>query len=137
MTAFVYTARDQRGQPLYVGVTCQPNIRMASHARRSDWYEQSANIDFQEFPTREEALAAETDAIQTMRPAFNVQNNPDLARDEDQWCRVNLNVQVDTKKAWKLHALKQGLSLSELITVAVQAHIEDAQAADAALHKKG
>lgn len=38
--------------------------------------------------------------------------------------RVNLNVPPETRDRWKIESIKRGVTLAELITEAVEAHIK-------------
>lgn len=41
----------------------------------------------------------------------------------DAMVRVNLNVPPETRDRWKIESIKRGVTLAELITEAVEAHI--------------
>lgn len=73
---FMYHAKAADGELLYVGITSQTNVRMAAHAKNSAWYGLTVGVEYFEFPDREAALVAESDAIQALRPRFNVMGNP-------------------------------------------------------------
>lgn len=45
---------------------------MAQHREHSTWYAQIANVTIEKFESREEALAAETQAIRRESPRFNI-----------------------------------------------------------------
>lgn len=74
---FLYKATAATGELLYVGITSQTNVRMAAHSKNSAWYALVENVEYFEFPSRDEALEAESNAIKDLRPRFNVTGNPD------------------------------------------------------------
>jgi hypothetical protein len=59
----LYRFYDASGVLLYVGITCKPYLRFATHRKRTDWWELADSCQLERFPTRAAALGAETDAI--------------------------------------------------------------------------
>lgn len=57
---------------LYVGVSLSAVYRLAQHRQTSDWFGDIARVAIEKFPSRAEALSAETKAIQTENPKHNV-----------------------------------------------------------------
>jgi predicted GIY-YIG superfamily endonuclease len=68
------------GALLYVGVSLSWPARTKAHAKGSHWFEQVSRVEIERFRTRDEALAAEREAIKRERPKFNiVHNRPGIA----------------------------------------------------------
>ncbi len=60
---------------LYVGISKHALTRIGQHARDKDWYGQVGRMEFEHFNTREEAAAAEVDAIHREAPIHNIAHN--------------------------------------------------------------
>lgn len=58
---------------LYVGITRRDTHRIHQHAKDKAWWQDVESATFEHFPTRQEALWAEADAIWDEDPAYNVQ----------------------------------------------------------------
>ena len=63
------------GSLLYVGISLSWPARTKAHAGGSQWFEQVARVEIEQFDTREAALEAERIAIKTEKPKFNVVHN--------------------------------------------------------------
>jgi len=74
---YLYKATAADGELLYVGITSQTNVRMNAHVNNSQWHALMAGVEYFEFPDRDAATAAESEAIRSLRPRFNVTGNPD------------------------------------------------------------
>jgi predicted DNA-binding transcriptional regulator AlpA len=72
----LYRFFDAAGALLYVGITCKPYLRFATHRSYTDWWELAASCKLERFPTRATALEAEKDAIATEHPIHNRAGNP-------------------------------------------------------------
>jgi len=70
---FLYRFYDDAGVLLYVGVSQRPFQRFAGHDRSAKWITQAAACRLERFPTRSEALRAETLAIWSEQPIHNIQ----------------------------------------------------------------
>jgi predicted GIY-YIG superfamily endonuclease len=70
----VYRFFDPAGSLLYVGVTDNPTIRFAAHRGKANWWTRAdpTNTTLSWYETREEAEAAELQAIVSERPEFNI-----------------------------------------------------------------
>jgi predicted GIY-YIG superfamily endonuclease len=71
----LYRFFDAADVLLYVGVSVDPILRMKAHRREKDWWSQVRSMTVEPFPTRQAALDAETEAIRTEKPLYNVQHN--------------------------------------------------------------
>ena len=67
----VYRAYDAAGDLLYIGSTGNLGQRKSQHKRKADWYPLAASWDTIEYPTRDDAYAAESEAIDTEAPPHN------------------------------------------------------------------
>lgn len=75
MKTTLYRYYDSEGQLLYVGITGNNTKRQSQHRRNSFWFGEVATASFEYFDDREEALKAETKAIQTEQPKHNIQKH--------------------------------------------------------------
>lgn len=74
-TTYLYRHFAADGALLYVGISLSWPARTKAHVQGSTWFDQVARVEIEQFPTRDEALAAERDAIKSERPRFNVVHN--------------------------------------------------------------
>lgn len=72
---YLYRHYHASGDLLYVGITLTPLKRQASHFKRADWRDMILHIVVEPFATREEAVAAEAEAIRSEYPRFNRAQN--------------------------------------------------------------
>lgn len=73
----LYLYYDQNSLLLYVGITKRGISRNHEHNSTKEWWRFVARQEVQHFPDRPQALRAERQMIETYRPPFNVQHNPD------------------------------------------------------------
>jgi len=71
----LYRFFDDQGDLLYVGITMNPSARWPQHKRDKHWWHQVENITLEVFGSRKEVLDAETEAIKTEHPRYNVVHN--------------------------------------------------------------
>lgn len=79
MKTTVYRYYDENEQLLYVGITGDNYKRQSAHRRGSSWFKDAVNATFEHFDTREEALEAETIAIRTENPMYNIAQTENYA----------------------------------------------------------
>lgn len=70
-TTHLYRFFGADNQLLYVGITYNPFTRFSQHKQQKPWSD-IKRIDLENFPTRQEAEAAEKLAIQTEHPEWNI-----------------------------------------------------------------
>jgi len=70
----LYRHFDKHKELLYVGVSLNALNRLGQHKRNAHWFNSISNVTIEHFPTRGEALAAETLAIQQENPLHNIKN---------------------------------------------------------------
>lgn len=63
---------------LYVGIGRRPGDRISAHRRQRAWWRWVDDYEWQWYPTRSKALAAESKAIRTEHPVFNIDQNKTL-----------------------------------------------------------
>jgi hypothetical protein len=68
----LYRLHDAQGGLLYVGIAGNPGRRFQEHAGTKPWWGQVRWVHVEHYETRTEAEAAETKAIRTERPRYNV-----------------------------------------------------------------
>lgn len=73
--AYVYRVYALDDELLYVGVTGEVAHRMKQHRRSSDWFRFAHRVEWEEWPDRYAALAAESYQIGELRPTYNVAMN--------------------------------------------------------------
>lgn len=71
MTTTVYRYFDTSDRLLYVGITGNQYSRIEDHAKNRSWWADVEYGKFIHYPTRQEALAAETRAIAEEIPKYN------------------------------------------------------------------
>lgn len=69
----VYRFFGDRKRLLYVGITRRGPQRIHQHSRDKPWWSDVRSATFEHFPTRQEALWAEAEAIRAENPVHNVQ----------------------------------------------------------------
>lgn len=78
MSAYVYRVRDAVGRLLYVGCSVDVDARLKQHAEHSDWWPFRSSVERVSYPTQAEALEAETEAILSEHPRWNMRGrSPD------------------------------------------------------------
>lgn len=73
---------------LYVGITARPWERWKQHRSEKAWWEEVAKVTIENFATRAEVKAAETTAIKTENPLYNIAERrqvPAPAGAEEEW----------------------------------------------------
>lgn len=76
----VYRAFDEAGALLYVGATSDLGRRFVNHKSGASWFDELRTITVAHYPTREESLAAERDAIASEGPRYNQPAHPPRRR---------------------------------------------------------
>lgn len=72
----VYRVFDAQGRLLYVGITYSVFLRLGKHNDNAPWAHYATTITLERFKTREEAEAAEAEAILTEDPVWNQHGRP-------------------------------------------------------------
>jgi predicted GIY-YIG superfamily endonuclease len=68
----LYRLYDDSDALLYIGIAGNPGRRFEQHRRDKPWWGQVARITLEHHPTRDKALTAETEAIRTEHPRYNI-----------------------------------------------------------------
>ena len=69
----LYRHFDGSGRLLYVGISLSAINRLAQHRAHSEWFGKIRKVTIKAFPNREAARIAESYAIKTENPIFNLQ----------------------------------------------------------------
>lgn len=81
----VYRLYDKNDRLIYIGATHHLPMRMKFHEQRSWWNDLIGRIEYADYPTRDDALAAEAVAIQEEEPVYNVLHRQGRHRDFADW----------------------------------------------------
>lgn len=68
----LYRFFDLDKRLLYVGITNSPPARFRRHGSQKEWWEEVSSITLERFPDRASLKAAETKAIRSEDPVYNV-----------------------------------------------------------------
>lgn len=68
----LYRHFDENNELLYVGISLSTVYRLSQHKVASPWFADIKKVEIETFPSREEALEAEREAIQTEDPKYNI-----------------------------------------------------------------
>lgn len=71
----LYRHFDTYGRLLYIGISNSALTRLSQHRRDKDWYEDIAKMTITNYPSRNELLLAEKEAIVSEKPLYNKQHN--------------------------------------------------------------
>lgn len=74
----LYRMHDEHDTLLYVGITSNPAGRFQTHRGTQPWWDQVATIRLERFPDRASVERAESLAIRTENPVFNVAGRPPM-----------------------------------------------------------
>lgn len=75
MAEALYRHFSKDGELLYIGITSRIPTRLKEHSKHSHWWDQIETVKIEHYPCRESVLKAETDAIISENPKFNVRHN--------------------------------------------------------------
>jgi len=81
----LYRIRNTDGDLLYVGISDRPEYRWFSHRRQHTWWDQAAHYSLEWHESREEAEAAELEAIKQEEPRHNSTYNYSVQFDPSTW----------------------------------------------------
>lgn len=68
----LYRHFDEIGRLLYVGISLSALNRLAQHKDHSHWFSKITTVKIEKYDTREQALAAEREAIANEHPKCNI-----------------------------------------------------------------
>jgi hypothetical protein len=114
--ASVYRLFDADDRLLYVGCSESVRTRLNAHRCEKDWFPTVTRTTVQGFPTREEALAAELEAIRSEAPVHNVKGKVTETRQTvDLYFRINRALRLPFKLAAILQHMTTGQILNQAI----------------------
>lgn len=73
---YVYRLFDADGRLLYIGATYHVPARLKAHRYNTPWFSEVASVEYQTFPNRRAAFAAEAKAIHAEDPLYNRRHTP-------------------------------------------------------------
>jgi excinuclease UvrABC nuclease subunit len=73
----LYRFYDAEGSLLYVGITKFFEPRLKQHYKNAEWFFETAYVRLEHYQTRQEVELAETRAIKTERPKYNIAKSLD------------------------------------------------------------
>lgn len=76
----LYRHFGENGGLLYVGVSNDPILRTKQHSKTARWWEDVEYITLEKFPDRDSALRAESRAIISERPRYNIAGTTGVPR---------------------------------------------------------
>lgn len=120
MTVTVYRIYDAEDGLLYVGITGGNVKRLHQHRRDKPWWESAARIELVHFATREEAMRAEREAIQTERPVHNIHHAELVPAN---YVRMTVRLPLEIFEELQSMADREGVSLNSYITEIVREHV--------------
>lgn len=68
----LYRHYDENDALLYVGISLSTINRLSQHKQHSDWFSNIRKVTVEEYLTRQDAIDAETRAIQEEKPKHNI-----------------------------------------------------------------
>lgn len=103
----VYRFFDSAGVLLYVGKTRNPTARWKTHASTKSWWSEVTKSVIDWHSSEKAALAAETDAIATEHPRYNVAGNPETSSESFDAQSKVLHVRIEPASMARLGALAE------------------------------
>jgi len=73
----LYRFYDAEGSLLYVGITKFFEPRLKQHYKNAEWFFDTTHVRLEHYQTRQEVELAETRAIKTERPKYNIAKSLD------------------------------------------------------------
>jgi DNA-binding XRE family transcriptional regulator len=125
----LYRFYDAADRLLYVGISDRPQMRTAEHRRRAPWWDQAVRSTLERFASRADAAQAETSAICSESPVFNLLGKPVAGQDRSTAkCFLSPAVvrQLRTERGMTMEALAHaaGLTLSTVARIE-KGHIKE------------
>lgn len=102
MNTQLYRHFDEDNKLLYVGISLSTFNRLSQHKDHSDWFKKIKNVTIEHFQTREEAMAAERNAIKSENPKFNIAMRKTMAEIEKEQKEQNKLIQLAIAEKSKL-----------------------------------
>ena len=93
MANHLYRHFDQEGCLLYIGVSISALHRFVQH-RAAEWFLRIKRVEIESFATREEALLAESAAIKSEKPLFNIAHKQKVEKQKVEKQKVEKEKQI-------------------------------------------
>lgn len=114
MSGYVYRVFDAADRLLYVGVSIDPDARLAQHAKNALWWCFQARSTVEQYATRDLAEMAEAEAIANEHPRWNAQGRTVRAEgidyDRDVAGRLRTLQSEEAVLLRKLRVVRMGLA---------------------------
>jgi predicted GIY-YIG superfamily endonuclease len=123
----LYRLYSAAGDLLYVGITDHLKLRLAAHAKDKPWWGQVARKTVTWHPSKDEAAAAEAQAIHEERPAHNaMEPAPDgnSRHGRNRHALVGWHPPTELADWARTRAKHQGRRLSDILTEALEEYRE-------------
>jgi len=122
MQTALYRHFDNANELLYIGISLSTMQRLGQHKRHSHWFNSITNITITQFPTREEAISAESIAIREEKPIHNIKHNnpspitykPHIKTEWERWQETKAAVEHEITK---LNAVYTGEEISKKLNI--------------------
>jgi hypothetical protein len=108
-SAFLYRVWAKDGSLLYIGKAINPVARPAMH-RRAPWGQEIDRWTFAAYPTEEETLAAEREAIIREKPKYNKRMTYATRLSEDQIIQMHRALDIAQEQLLKLEGIDPKIS---------------------------
>ncbi len=107
----VYRLYDADDRLIYIGASHHLPERMRAHELSSWFYSLIYRLDYADYPTRFDALAAEAVAIQEEAPVFNVRHRQEHYRDRDfaDWTAEDIHACREWLRTNAIHLVPQSV----------------------------
>ena len=99
MNTQLYRHFDEGRNLLYVGISLSTFARLSQHKDHSAWLKKIKSVEIENFETREEAMAAERNAIRTEDPKFNIAMKKTMAEIEKEKKQLIQEVRIEQQKS--------------------------------------
>jgi excinuclease UvrABC nuclease subunit len=77
MKQTLYRFYNQNDQLLYVGITKFFEPRLKQHYKNAEWFFETSRVTLEHYQTRQDVEQAESRAIKSEKPKYNIAKNPD------------------------------------------------------------
>lgn len=102
MNTQLYRHFDENNRLLYVGISLSTFARLSQHKDHSEWFKRVTQVTIEHFSTREEAMAAEREAIKAEGPKFNIAMRKTMAEIEKEQKEQKKLIQLAMEEKSKL-----------------------------------
>lgn len=105
----LYRHYDEDGILLYVGESINAISRLYQHTREAKWADDIRTVTIEVFPSRDEAIEAETSAIQSERPLYNIKLTARRGfydQDREALIKEAIGIGINVDYRWSTNSLR-------------------------------